>query len=103
MKHIRYQFADQSTSQNKAGGMKHKDYHQISGIKKGADNQTVKQAYHRLACQYHPDKPQGDKQAKEKFTKMGAGHQFSPKSGLANLTFGKLNVCEKRLPNRLIG
>lgn len=44
-----------------------RDYYEVLGVDKSADDQTLKRAYRKLAKQYHPDANPGDKEAEEKF------------------------------------
>ena len=55
--------------------MNYKDYYQILGVGKKADEKEIKQAYRRLARQYHPDKNQGNKQAEEKFKEINEAYE----------------------------
>ena len=49
---------------------KNKDYYEILGISKDADQEEIKLAFRKLAKKYHPDLNHKDKNAKEKFIKL---------------------------------
>lgn len=55
--------------------MNYKDYYKILGVSKTADEKEIKQAYRRLARQYHPDKNQGNKKAEEKFKEINEAYE----------------------------
>lgn len=44
-----------------------RDYYEVLGVDRNADDETLKKAYRKLAKMYHPDMHPGDKDAEEKF------------------------------------
>ena len=44
-----------------------RDYYEVLGVDRGADDATIKKAYRQLAKKYHPDMNPGDKEAEVKF------------------------------------
>ena len=44
-----------------------RDYYEVLGVSKDADDATIKKAYRQLAKKYHPDMNPGDKEAEKKF------------------------------------
>jgi molecular chaperone DnaJ len=47
-----------------------RDYYEVLGVGRDADEGALKSAYRKLAHQYHPDKNSGDKAAEEKFKEL---------------------------------
>ena len=44
-----------------------RDYYEVLGVDRGADEAAIKKAYRQLAKKYHPDMNPGDKDAEMKF------------------------------------
>ena len=56
--------------------MKKKDYYEILGISRNADEKTIKKAYRNLAMKYHPDRNLGkEKEANEKFKEINEAYE----------------------------
>jgi molecular chaperone DnaJ len=51
------------------------NYYDLLGLKKNASDKEIKQAYRRLARQYHPDVNPGDKSAEAKFKEINAAYE----------------------------
>ncbi len=47
-----------------------RDYYEVLGVAKDADDATLKKAYRKMAKKYHPDTNQGDEVAAEKFKEV---------------------------------
>jgi DnaJ-class molecular chaperone len=52
-----------------------KDYYNILGVNRSASEREIKQAYRRLARQYHPDVNPGDQSAEEKFKQINEAYE----------------------------
>ena len=51
-----------------------RDYYEILGVDKSADDAAIKKAYRQLAKKYHPDSNPGDKEAEAKFKEAGEAY-----------------------------
>src|SRR5437763_2783063 len=51
------------------------DYYQMLGVARGASEKEIRQAYRRLARQYHPDLNPKDKAAEARFKKIGEAYE----------------------------
>ncbi|MBU2179942.1 MAG: molecular chaperone DnaJ [Gammaproteobacteria bacterium] len=55
--------------------MSKRDYYEVLGVAKGADDKEIKKAYKRLAMKYHPDRTKGDKALEEKFKELQEAYE----------------------------
>lgn len=52
-----------------------KDYYEVLGVSKDADDETIKKAYRKLAMQHHPDRNVGDAEAEIKFKECAEAYE----------------------------
>jgi len=52
-----------------------KDYYDILGVDKSADEKDIKKAYRKLALKYHPDRNAGDSAAEDKFKEAAEAYE----------------------------
>jgi len=55
--------------------MAKRDYYEVLGVDKGADEAAIKKAYRTLAKKNHPDVNPGDKDAEERFKEINEAYQ----------------------------
>ena len=55
--------------------MAKRDYYEILGVGKDADDGAIKKAYRKIAMKYHPDRNPGDKSAEEKFKEAAEAYE----------------------------
>ena len=53
-----------------------KDYYEVLGINKNADDKAIKKAYRKLAKKYHPDMNPGDANAEAKFKEVTEAYEI---------------------------
>jgi molecular chaperone DnaJ len=52
-----------------------KDYYDVLGVRRDADDEEIKRAYRKLAMQYHPDRNVGDPEAEERFKEASEAYE----------------------------
>ncbi len=55
--------------------MSKRDYYDILGVEKSADEVELKKAYRKKAMKYHPDRNSGDKESEEKFKEINEAYE----------------------------
>jgi molecular chaperone DnaJ len=56
--------------------MAKKDYYDVLGVDRKADDATIKKAYRKLALKYHPDRNPDDKEAEDKFKEAAEAYEI---------------------------
>ena len=51
-----------------------RDYYEVLGVEKGADEAAIKKAYRALAKKYHPDLHPGDAEAEKNFKEVNEAY-----------------------------
>jgi molecular chaperone DnaJ len=52
-----------------------RDYYEVLGVRKDADDEEIKRAYRQLALKYHPDRNVGDEEAAERFKEAAEAYE----------------------------
>lgn len=55
--------------------MAKRDYYEVLGIARTADDKEIKRAYRKLAMKYHPDRNPGDQESEEKFKEASEAYE----------------------------
>ncbi|GJM04537.1 MAG: chaperone protein DnaJ [marine bacterium B5-7] len=71
-----------------------RDYYEVLGVSKNADEAELKKAYRRLAMKHHPDRNEGDDKAEEKFKEAKEAYDIlsEPQKRAAYDQFGHAGV-----------
>ena len=56
--------------------MAKRDFYEILGVEKNADEKAIKKAYRQVAMKFHPDKNPGNKEAEEKFKEAAEAYEI---------------------------
>ncbi len=56
--------------------MSKRDFYDVLGVERGADEKALKAAYRKLALKYHPDHNPGNKDAEDKFKEVGEAYSI---------------------------
>lgn len=79
-----------------------RDYYEVLGVDKGADDNQIKKAYWKLAKKYHPDVNPGDKSAEEKFKEANEAYEVlsNPEKRQRYDQFGHAGVDPNGFPGQ---
>ena len=74
--------------------MAKRDYYEVLGVQRGADEAEIKKAYRRIAMKHHPDRNQGDSKSEEKFKEANEAYEVlsNPQKRSAYDQFGHAGV-----------
>lgn len=56
--------------------MAKRDYYQVLGVDRDADDKAIKSAFRKMAKQYHPDRNQGDDEAEKNFKEVNEAYEI---------------------------
>jgi molecular chaperone DnaJ len=74
--------------------MAKRDYYEVLGLQRGADEAEIKKAYRRIAMKHHPDRNQGDVGSEEKFKEANEAYEVlsNPQKRAAYDQYGHAGV-----------
>ena len=56
--------------------MADKDFYEILGVSRDADDDEIKKSYRKLAMKFHPDRNKGNQEAEKKFKEVSAAYEI---------------------------
>ena len=56
--------------------MSKRDFYEVLGVERNAEDREIKKAYKRLAMKFHPDRNREDPQAEEKFKEVKEAYEI---------------------------
>jgi len=85
--------------------MSKRDYYEVLGVQKGANDEEIKKAYRKMAVKFHPDKNPGDKAAEDKFKELGEAYEIlnDPQQRAAYDQYGHAAFDPRRRASRAGG
>lgn len=85
---------------------KQRDYYEVLGVKRNANDKEITRAFRKLALKYHPDKNKDDPEAEKKFVEISRGLKNYFITHIAKVIWaacGLMPVCRQRRMRQVAG